>query len=476
MRRMMLLIVLMVGLAAGWFAARPVPSLAEGNQGKIVFTSDRDGNFEIYLMNADGSNVQRLTDQAGFDAMPDFSPDGSQIVFISSRAGNQEIFLMNADGSDLRQLSDTPAREYHPTFSPDGAQIAFMSERDGNVEIYRMNPDGSNVHRLTNHPDFDGQPSYSPDGSQIAFVSGRDGPWQIYVMDADGSDVQRLTQSDTTDSYPRFSPDSTQIAYESMSGEDIATTELYVMNSDGSNTRRLTENEYLDSMPVWSPDGTQFVFVSDRDGDWMLYLMDVDGSNVRQLSMENAHHQDWWVSSASTADQPTILLIFGYQFIPRIYETEVPILEDAGYRVVVASSTLNTLRAKESDLRVDPDLLLQDVRVEDYDAIIFNCDNDITFGNAIPETNRIAQESVTKGIVLGAICSGPRVLAYADVVEGLITTGEPSRTCQMLEEHGATCTGKTVEQDDLVVTARDRYAATEFTNTILEILAEQRAE
>lgn len=751
MRGILLSFVLVTGFLAGWVVPRPVSSLAEENQGKIVFTSDRDGDDEIYLMNANGSGITRLTNQPGFDAMPDFSPDGKQIVFISSRAGNQEVFVMDADGSNPRQLTETPAREYHPTFSPDGAQIAFMSERDGNVEIYRMNPDGSHVLRLTDAPGFDGQPAFSPDGEQIAFVSSRDESWQIYVMTAEGSAVQRLTQDESTNSYPRFSPDGTQIAYESMSGKDISATELYVMNADGSQTRRLTENDFFDSMPVWSPDGSQFAFVSNRDGDWRLYVMDVDGSHVRPLTTENAHHHDWWhpvapavnmptdaviafdsdqdgdreiylmngdgshvqqltdnaaqdglpdwspdgsqlvffsdrdgddeifvmnadgsdpvqltfndtqdraavwspdgsritfvsmrdgnqeiylmnsdgsdqhrltdndrddfcpdwspdgtqitftavwssarqdlyvmdvpddpqvlpeprliSESAARADwspdgsklafssnrngdweifvmnsdgsapqqvtdnrwddwvptwspdgqwlawagesrraeiyllhlesstiyqitsnsaqewrpiwrpavseapaaQPTVLLVFGQQFIPGIYETEVPILEEAGYRVVVASNTSNTLRAKESDLRVDPDLRLQDVRVEDYAAILFNCDNDLTLGTAMPETNRIVQDAVAQGIVLGAICSGPRVLAYAGVVDGLITTGEPSRTCRMLEEQGAICTGAAVERDGLIVTARDRYAASQFTTTVLELLAEQEA-
>jgi dipeptidyl aminopeptidase/acylaminoacyl peptidase len=471
MRRMILLLTLLVGLALG-------PSDAgarQDDQGKIVFTSERDGNSEIYVMNADGGDVQRLTDQSGFDAMPDFSPDGSMIVFISSRAGNQNVFIMNIDGSNVLQLTETPSREYHPTFSPDGTQIAFMSERDGNVELYLMNTDGTDVQRLTDNPAFDGQPAFSPDGSQIVFVSGRDGSWQIYVMNADGSDVKRLTTSDATDSYPRFSPDGSQIAFESMPAEDISATELYLMNADGTNTYRLTDNEFFDSMPVWSPDGTQFVFVSDRDDDWMLYLMSADGSNVRPLGTGNAHHHDWWYPTVQSVEAPAILLVFGQQFIPSIYETEVPILEEAGYKIVVASHTLDTLNAKQSKLTVDPDLLLQDVIVKDYAAIIFNCDNDITFGSAIPETTRIAQDAIAQGKVLGAICSGPRVLAYADVVDGLTVTGEPSRTCQMLEDQGATCTGASVEQDGLIVTARDRNATRLFTNILLDTLAEQGA-
>ena len=111
--------------------------------------------------------------------------------------------------------------------------------------------------------------------------------------------------------------------------------------------------------------------------------------------------------------------------------------------------------------------------MEEYDALVFGFDNDITFGSARAETDRIAQEAVARGKVLAAICSGPRVLAYADVVDGLQTTGEPSQTCAMLEQSGATCTGASVERDGLIITARDRYASRAFVQTILEAMQKQ---
>jgi len=169
----------------------------------------------------------------------------------------------------------------------------------------------------------------------------------------------------------------------------------------------------------------------------------------------------------------TVLLIFGDRFIYDIYTGVRPAFEEAGYDVVVASRTMEPIRAKNLSFEVEVDLLLEDVRVEDYDAILFNCDNDITFGSARAETDRIAQEAVEQRKVLGAICSGPRVLAYAEVVEGKTTTGEPSQTCGMLEQSGATCTGADVERDGLIITARDRYASRAFVQTILEALQEQ---
>jgi Tol biopolymer transport system component/putative intracellular protease/amidase len=455
--------------------AAPTAAGQDHPPGQIVFTSDRDGDTEIYIMNEGGTDQRRLTEQRGFDAMPDFSPDGTQIAFISARGGNQDVWIMNTDGGDLHQLTTTPGMEFHPAWSPDGTQIAFMARRGTNIDVYVINADGTDERRLTDDPALDGQPTWSPDGRRIAFVSQRDGNWQIYSMDADGGAVQRLTHDDTDDSYPKFSPDGAQIAYEAKTHDGSNdTTELYTMNADGSDVQRLTENEYFDSMPVWSADGSQLVFVSDRGGDWSLYRMDADGTNVIQVTSENAHHQDWWQPS-ETAAHPAVLLVFGQQFIPTIYETEVPLLEEAGQAVIVASRTLDPLATKGSSLQVPPDLLLEDVRVEDYDAIIFNCDNDLTFGNAKDQTSRIAQEAVATGKVVGAICSGPRVLAYADVVTGRITTGEPSQTCRMLEDAGAICTGAQVERDGRMITARDRYAVQRFTKTILEALSEPAA-
>ena len=125
------------------------------NPEKIAFRSGRDGNYEIYVMNADGSNPTRLTNKTASDAEPSFSRDGSKIVFYSDRDGNNEIYVMNADGSNPTRLTNNAAFDGHPTFSPDGSKIAFESDRDGNHEIYVMNANGSNQTNLTNHAAFD---------------------------------------------------------------------------------------------------------------------------------------------------------------------------------------------------------------------------------------------------------------------------------------------------------------------------------
>ncbi|MEJ7862325.1 MAG: Calx-beta domain-containing protein, partial [Pyrinomonadaceae bacterium] len=210
------------------------------NSGKIAFTSVRDGNEEIYAMNADGSEQTRLTNNAAADGSPAFSPDGSKIAFASDRDGNAEIYVMNADGSGQTRLTNNAAGDVYPAFSPDGSKIAFSSSRDGNFEIYVMNADGSGQTRLTNNAQTDYDPAFSPDGSKIAFTSARDGNDEIYVMNADGSGQTRLTNNAQTDYQPAFSPDGSKIAF--ASARDGGNAEIYVMNADGSGQTRLTNN------------------------------------------------------------------------------------------------------------------------------------------------------------------------------------------------------------------------------------------
>jgi len=140
----------------------------------IAFVSDGDGDFEIYVMKADGSGQTRLTANTAADRNPAWSRDGRQIVFQSNRDGNEEIYRMNADGSQQN-------------WSADGKQIAFVSIReDGQIYVYRMNADGSGPERLTNKPDRVSTPSWSPDGNRIAFSSQRDGNYEVYVVELAG--------------------------------------------------------------------------------------------------------------------------------------------------------------------------------------------------------------------------------------------------------------------------------------------------
>ncbi|MEK7312057.1 MAG: hypothetical protein AAB382_08795, partial [Chloroflexota bacterium] len=149
--------------------------------------------------------------------------DGNRIVFVSNRDGDFDLCIMNADGSNVLNLTNNAVDDDSPSWSPDGQFIAFSSERDGNRELYRMKPAGTNVVRLTNELSFDLSPAYSPDGSQIAFVSNRDGIWrfngtlllfdsnregnyELYVLDLSTLAVTRLTNNSVFDADPAWQP------------------------------------------------------------------------------------------------------------------------------------------------------------------------------------------------------------------------------------------------------------------------------
>jgi TolB protein len=255
-----------------------------GANGKIVFSSERDGNPEIYVMNADGSGQTRLTNNSAVDVDPAWSADGTKIAFTSTRDGapsDGEIYVMSADGSGQTRLTDLPGSNGEPAWSPDGTKIVFRSFRDGNSEIYVMNADGTGVTNLTNNPADDAAPNWSPDGTKIVFYSDRDGDYEIHVMNADGTGVTNLTNNPGIDINPNWSPDGTKIAFRSQRDGNL---EIYVMNADGTGQTRLTSNAAQEDGPAWSPDGTKIAFSSDRDGNHEIYVMNADGTGQTRVT------------------------------------------------------------------------------------------------------------------------------------------------------------------------------------------------
>jgi dipeptidyl aminopeptidase/acylaminoacyl peptidase len=282
-------------LTAGLVAASTGGAEAafSGTNGKIAFSSARDSNYEIYVMNPDGSDQTRLThDPASNEVDPAWSPDGQRIVFTSTRSGSGDIYVMNQDGAGVTRLTSDPAPDANPTWSPGGRNIAFARSLNGNGEIYVINDDGTGETRLTTNPTPDATPAWSPDGTKIAFTSARDGNNEIYVMNPDGSNQTRLTMDPAPDTSPAWSPDGQKIAFTSKRDGNY---QIYVMNADGSNQARLTRNLATDLDPAWSPDGTKIAFTSNRDGNNEVYVMNADGSNQTRLTT-NVHDDttaDW---------------------------------------------------------------------------------------------------------------------------------------------------------------------------------------
>ncbi len=270
----------------------PSPTLEAAStacsSGQIVFASDRDGDFEIYSMNPDGSHQRQLTQNNDRDLLPRLSPDGTRIGFVSNRDGQgdlHDIYVVDVDGRNLQQLTNEGAEDL--AWSPDGKYIAFTSNRAGNFEIYVMNADGTNPRRLTFNRVWDNRPAWSPDSTKLAYSSRRSGsddrgPWDIRVIDLDGrNDVEVITNR-SRNIRPAWSPDGKQIAY----ATDLhGGWELYLKDVDGKQpAARLTNDGADDVEVVWSLDGRCFAFVTERSGDREIWTMDTKGGHLKNLT------------------------------------------------------------------------------------------------------------------------------------------------------------------------------------------------
>jgi TolB protein len=315
---------------------------------KIAFVRLREGGAGIWVMNADGTGARRITDGGpdvdGTDLGPAWSPDGSRIAFAregrpaKAATGNTDIYVVNASGTDVVRLTDDPMMEYAPTWSPDGSRIAFAAydlASGGNppspLRLYVMNADGTDMKAVG--PENVEGPSWSPDGTEIAFVDTHAG--SIMAIHPDGTALRRIV--DVAELVGgvhlvygvTWSPDGTQIAF--MAGPDSTDTHIYVVSRDGSDVGQVTDGPAPDAEPAWqsvpapgavetprpsptdatptptpspasqggmfaamldairasSPPGWRFTLGSDRlDGDWRIDGDVDDGSGPGRLSVD----------------------------------------------------------------------------------------------------------------------------------------------------------------------------------------------
>ena len=263
-------------------------------KGKIAFTSDRDGNQEIYVVNDDGTTQRRLTNDPGTDCFPTFSPNGRKIAFVSENSsGSFAIKLMNTDGTDQRELtplvftiSPTPWMEaFSLSWSPDGRKIAFQE----NGDIFSVSIDGSDRLNLTRDPALDSEPAWSPDGLRILFISSRDTFRSMFTMNTDGSDVRALPNAGPglSDASPDWAPNGNKIVF-AAENEDFGPV-LYTADADGTN-RQLFDNTmvmgYFASRykPKWSPDGSTILFHIGYGNDAEIFTKNADGGGFKMLT------------------------------------------------------------------------------------------------------------------------------------------------------------------------------------------------
>ncbi len=290
----------------------------------VVFTSNRDGNLEIYSVRVSDKVETNLTRRAADDFAPQVSPNRSMVAFLSRSAEGVALEAMTVNGEEWRRVADGEGDYYGHRWSPDASRLAYVAESsertsiyfnnaDGTqpmplssiesgdvggwspdgaslsfavgegaeMGIYVRNPDGVNEDRLTETPDA--APIWSPDARRFAFISTRDGNPEVYVMNVDGSEQKRLTATDAPEYAVSWSPNGRSLLFVS---ERDGNPEIYVMrvDGDGEEPARLTRNEVRDGHPVWSPNGDRIAFVSYLDGDAEIFVMSADGEDQERLT------------------------------------------------------------------------------------------------------------------------------------------------------------------------------------------------
>lgn len=291
-----LLLLLVLGLGAPAAQMAPVSQdemtmympliLRNAFEPVIAFATNREGNFEIYVLNPRAMSMRNVTQHGAQDMAPAFGP-GGRLAWASNRDGNWEIYSGDLYSRNTRRLTFDPAIDYDPTWSPEGRRIAFSSDRSGNIDIWAMDADGTSLVQLTVQPSQQRQPAWSPDGRKIAYTSDESGKDDIYVMGADGSSKTRLTNlPNSHEQFPAWSPDGQWIIFTTdLNGRP----ELYAVHVEQKALQPVRLDAVFDAEGSWSGDGKRLVFRSTAgDGNTdtsarlstSLYMINFDGTGL----------------------------------------------------------------------------------------------------------------------------------------------------------------------------------------------------
>jgi len=263
----------------------------------IAFSSDRDGDKEIYMMDYDGRNQRRVTAHKSISMSPAWSPSGDAIAYVSFFGGDgPALYLAEVASGRKQPVITSGSLNASPSFSPDGQKIAFARSLGSNIEIFVCQRDGGGLKQLTYSAGIDTNPAWSPSGKEIAFTSSRGtGRPQIYVMDADGANLRRITFSGDYNDGAAWSPDGTRLAYagrrEPSNGFDIVVSDLVSLAA-----KTLVTGPGSHEHPSFSPDGRFVAFAASRGGHTQIHVVPVDGGPERELTKDGDNLAPDWSS------------------------------------------------------------------------------------------------------------------------------------------------------------------------------------
>ena len=286
---------------------------------KIVFSSNRDGNLEIYLMNPDGSEMLRLTDHPTRDYDPVWSPTGEQILFVSHRDGVRDLFLMNADGRNVEKVFKSTVDRSQPTWSPDGERFAYLRYNEATFYVADINERQEIPVAKTGK--FGGYPAWSPDGEMIAFTFSPEAPkgpilggdlpgYPLILISPQGKKQKEiLPKPQLRLTRPAWSPSGDQIAFvENPWAHDEKGT-IYVVNPDGSGMKVVVPKGSGADRPTWNPRGNELIYEQDVDNERQLFKITLSNRRTIQITHNGRNGDADWFDPAAlpVTPQPQLL-------------------------------------------------------------------------------------------------------------------------------------------------------------------------
>ncbi len=270
---------------------------------RVVTASDRAGaKFkEIYVMDWDGANPDKITNHKSVTLSPAWSPDGSKVAYTAfvqrakTKTRNADLFIYELTSGKRWLASFRQGINSGANFAANGEDLYLTISQSGTPDIYKMSVDGTLANRITNGPRgaMNVEPAISPDGTKLAFSSDRSGNPMIYVMNADGTNPKRITFAGKYNATPSWSPDGKRLTFAGWSDDHF---DIFTVNADGSDMLRITSAKKKNGKwsqnetPVYSPDGRQLMYTSNRTGSYQIYISNLDGSEERRITNDSANY------------------------------------------------------------------------------------------------------------------------------------------------------------------------------------------